>query len=63
MSVLWQDNYRATGCGVSLLQNRGTYIDELLLALVFSPASLVLEDHVVIPSAAPSVGWVQGGLW
>lgn len=28
-----------------------TYIDEFLLAFALSPASLVLEDHIVIPPA------------
>ena len=28
----------------------GTYVDELLLAFVFSAASLVLEDDILVPS-------------
>ena len=41
----------------------GTYIDKLLFSLVVSPASLVLEDHVVIPPApSGQFGFPAGGI-
>lgn len=41
-----------------ILPELSSYIDEFLLPLIIGPTSLVLEDHIVIPSVNPSVDTV-----